>query len=350
MLTSRVIFFILIPIFQRKNSVRLPKFDYHCPETVREACSVLKEHKGNAKILAGGTDLLVAMKQRAKKPAHLVSLRKIKELKGFEYLSGKGLKIGPMSTLQSVAKADIIIKKYPILSLAADSVASQQIRNTGTIGGNICLDSRCWYYNQTQLWRDAKPLCFKTKGSVCHVIKGSNRCNAVFSSDTATALMALNAKVKILNSEGTSKTIPLDEFYSKTGEPVNILKEDEILTEILIPEDSQDGKSSFSRLAFRDGIEYPIANTAIKITLENNKVCRDARIVTGAVTSFPIRTTEAENMLKGKKISADLINEVAKAASKEIKVIPYLWASPSYKRKMAETLVKRGIEKVLDFI
>ncbi len=327
--------------------MRLPKFEYHKPNDLKEACSILKEHKGNARVIAGGTDLLVAMKQRAKKPLHLVSLRGIRGLNSINH-NNSSLNIGPMCTLQSVADSEDIKKYFPALSAAADSVASQQIRCMGTIGGNISLDTRCWYYNQTQLWRDTRPLCFKTKGSVCHVIKGSSQCNAVFSSDTATALMVLDAKIKILNSEGTSKTIPLAGFYTKTGEPVNILKEDEIVAEISIAEDSPESKDSFIRLAFREGIEYPIANAAIKITLENNKTCRDARIVVGAVTSFPVRATEAENMLKGEKISSGLINEVSKAASKEIKIIPYLWASPAYKRKMAETLVKRGIEKIIN--
>lgn len=327
--------------------MRLPKFEYHKPKDLKEACSILKEHKENAKVIAGGTDLLVAMKQRAKKPSHIVSLKGIKGLDAIND-DNNSLKIGSICTLQSIADSEIVRKKSPILSIAADSVASQQIRYMGTIGGNISLDTRCWYYNQTQLWRDARPPCFKTKGSVCHVIKGSNRCNAVFSSDTATALMALDAKINILNSKGASKIISLAEFYTKNGEPVNILGEDEILTEILIAENSPEAKDSFIRLAFREGIEYPIVNTAIRITLENNKACRDARIVIGAVTSFPVRATEAENLLKGEKITSGLINEVAKAASKEIKVIPYLWASPAYKRKMAEVLVKRGIEKAIN--
>ena len=352
--------------------LRLPKFEYHKPKDLKEACSILKEHKGNAKVFAGGTDLLVAMKQRIKKPSHLVSLRGIKgldtinppsphfskdkiplspplskgDLGGFPN-GNDALKIGPLATLQSIADSDIIRKKFPILSAAADSVASQQIRYMGTIGGNISLDTRCWYYNQTQLWRDTRPLCFKTKGSVCHVIKGSSICNAVFSSDTATALMALDAKIKIFNSEGTSKIIPLSEFYTKTGEPVNILKEDEILTEIIIDENPQENKSSFIRLAHREGIEYPLINSAIRLAIEGNKICKDVKIVIGAVTSFPVRATEAEKLLAGKKISDDTINEAAKAASKEIKIIPNLWASPAYKRKMAETLVKRGIEKAI---
>ena len=157
--------------------MRLPKFNYHKPENLKEACSILKDNNGKAKVVAGGTGLLVAIKQGAKKPSSLVSLRGIEGLDSIEH-DNTSLKIGSMCILQRVADSENIKKKFPVLSAAADSVASQQIRNMGTIGGNISLDTRCWYYNQTQLWRDARPLCFKTKGSVCHVIKGGERCQS----------------------------------------------------------------------------------------------------------------------------------------------------------------------------
>jgi len=356
--------------------LRLPKFDYHKPGNIQEACSILKGHNGNARVIAGGTDLLVAMKHRVKAPAHIISLKGIKGLDTInpssslsnkdsiplsppsclpnsgEFSSGNDtLTIGSLVTLQSVADADIIKKRFPILSAAADSVASQQIRNMGTIGGNICLDTRCWYYNQSKEWRDARPPCFKTKGSVCYVIKGGNKCNALYASDTAPALIALNARVKICNSENTSKEIPIENFFTGVGEPVNILKQDEIMTQITIPNNSSGGaetRGAFNKLCFREGLEYPVINVAVLLELNKEKICKNAKIVIGAVTSSPVRAKNAEEKLKGKKIDEALIAEAGKTASKDISVIPYLWASPGYKRKMIEVCVGRGIRKALE--
>jgi len=175
--------------------LRLPKFQYLKPSTVDEACSLLKKHTGKAKLIAGGTDLLPSMKQRLFTPEQVVDLRQVEGLRGIRNGGGKELSIGSLTTLSAVEESGVIQEKYSALAEAAGLVAAPQIRNMGTLGGNIALDTRCWYFNQSHFWRKPLEVCLQRGGEVCHAVKKSKQCHAYFAADTVPALVALNARI-----------------------------------------------------------------------------------------------------------------------------------------------------------
>ncbi len=187
--------------------MNIPRFDYLEPASLQEACSLLEEHGERAAILAGGTDLLVRMKQRTATPRYLVNLRSISNYDGIA--DGEGLRIGALTMLHTLTISPAIQAQAPILAQAARRVASPQVRHLATLGGNLCLERRCWYYNQSASWRQARPPCFRTGGDECHVVKGGDACYALFSADTAPALLALEAEVKVVGPEGET-VMPLE--------------------------------------------------------------------------------------------------------------------------------------------
>ena len=194
--------------------MRLPCFDHIKPESLEVSLAFLEKSGKKARLLGGGTDLLVSMKYGLSRPDTLISLKGLPELSGITADNHGNIVIGAGVTLSNLAKNPIISEKIPVLKKAVLSVASKHIRNMATIGGNICLDTRCWYYNQSKLWREAREVCHKTGGSVCHAIKGSDRCHAINSSDTAPILAALNASVRVVK-KGGERLIFIKDFSAK---------------------------------------------------------------------------------------------------------------------------------------
>ena len=237
--------------------LRLPKLDYISPSTVKEACSLLEQNKGEAEVLAGGTDLLVACKLRNIKPVHLVSLKKIPELTGVTYQEKTGLRIGAMTPLSVMRYNSYIMKYYPALFQAAAAVGTPQLREMATIGGNLCLNTRCIYYNQSDNWRKSRAVCLKMGGDICHVVPKGKKCYATFSGDIAPALIALDAKVKLISCSG-ERVIPVEDLYSGNGvEPLS-LRTDEVLTEIVVPTPMEKQGSALLKVPPKEGYLFSL--------------------------------------------------------------------------------------------
>jgi 4-hydroxybenzoyl-CoA reductase subunit beta len=194
----------------------LSEFQLGRPRTLPDALAYLSDHAGNVRVLAGGTDLLPSMRQKLFEPTHVVDLRRIQELKGIRE-STQGIEIGALTTLREIEHSPILNKNYPVLTEAAKTVASPLIRHMGTMGGNICLDTRCLWYNQSLTWRKSCGFCIKKDGDVCHVAPGGSKCWAAFSGDTPPALLCLNAEIEIA-SPANSRRIPLRDFYTGEGD------------------------------------------------------------------------------------------------------------------------------------
>ena len=322
--------------------MNLPKFTHLTPSTLNEALSLLRENAEKARIIAGGTDLIVAMKQRTALPEFLINIKGLKELDSIRNGSEGIISIGPLTTLQTISKSDLVRQRCNLLAQAAEKVASLQIRNVGTIGGNVCLNTRCWYYNQSEQWRRSIPRCFKMGGDACLVMKKSDKCNAVFVADTVPALIALGAELKIKKENG-ERIIPIEKFYIG-GNPPNLLKPEEILTEIRIPIPPSKSQGIFLKFAPREVVDFALVNAAFFITFEG-EVCKDARIVIGGVTSSPIRSVNGENLLKGEKITEKLIEETGKVIVRDVEPISPIWMSPGARRDIIKVLVKRGLQK-----
>ncbi len=293
--------------------MRLPWFAYRAPRTAAEAARILAGEGANAMPIAGGTDLLPNMKRRQQVPATLVSLRHVEGMK--KLANGTGLALGAGLTLTEVAEAEVVRAQYRALWQAAAQVATVHLRNMGTLGGNLCLDTRCNYYNQNYEWRKAIDFCLKKDGEICWVATASKRCVAVSSTDCAPALIALGAKLKLVSADGEREVAAAD-LYQNDGIDYLTRRPDEILTEVRLPQASG-WKSSYWKLRRRGSFDFPVLGVAAAVRAAPDGTVADARIVLGAVASRPLVVTQAAAALVGKPLTGDAIAEAAaKAASR----------------------------------
>jgi len=285
--------------------LRLPWFEHRAPRSVAEAAKILAGEGPRAMLIAGGTDLLPNMKRRHQAPQVLVSLRNIPALKALNGALGAGL------TLSEIVRSE---KTPTALRQAAAQVATPQLRNMGTLGGNLCLDTRCNYYNQTYEWRKAIDFCLKKDGDVCWVATASKRCVAVSSTDTAPALIALNAKVILKNASG-EREVAVENLYKNDGIDYLTRRADEILTEVRVP---SDWKSCYWKLRRRGSFDFPILGVAAALKFEKD-IISEARIALGAVASRPFLVEKAGEFLKGKRLTDEVIAEASEIVANRAK-------------------------------
>ena len=325
-------------------------FEYYKVITVAQVISLLTRHGERAAILAGGSDILSMMKDRVEgpklhSPQHLIDIKGIKEL---DYIKEQksGLKIGATTTLNDLASSPLIASEYPLLASAAGQVAVPQIRNVGTLGGNLCQRPRCWYF-RGRLFKD----CLRKGGGNCYAQSGENQYHAIFGaevcamvcpSDLATALTALNAKIEIATPKG-NKLIPIEQFYVSPEK--NVLKEtvlgsSEMVVAVDIPAPGPGSKGIFLKLKEREAFDFAIVSAAAMVTVKNN-IVSDARIVLGGVAPFPLRSVRAEAALKGKRIS-DAIDSVCKTAIDGSKPL----SNNSYKVIAAKGITERVLSSL----
>jgi 4-hydroxybenzoyl-CoA reductase subunit beta len=326
--------------------IRLPKADYYAPSSLKEACSIMAEHGEEAKVLGGGTDLLVACKLRNVHPALFVSLSSISELKGIHFHEGEYLKIGAMNSLHDLRCNSTIIDNYPALSQAAGLVGTTQLQHMGTIGGNLCLNTRCIYYNQSERWRRSRDVCFKMGGQVCHVVPKGKKCYAVFSADTVPALIALDAEVKLV-SITEERWVPVGKLYTGEGKGPLALKSGELVSEIRLPPLAKRQNSIYLKYRMREAIDFPMVGVAVRMDTSDDGICTACRVVLNAVGCGPTEVGEAREVLEAKAPTSDLIQEVAAKAEKRAHPVANTPGStPAYRRKMAGILTHRALHQV----
>jgi 4-hydroxybenzoyl-CoA reductase subunit beta len=298
--------------------MRLPYFAYHAPSTVREAAELLA--LPGAMILAGGTDLLPNMKRRQQVPPILVGLRRVAELRSIDRgaaLSGapneSGFSIGAGVTLTEIVRDDRIRRAYGALWQAAAHVATPQLRNMGTIGGNLCLDTRCNYYDQNYEWRKAIDFCMKKDGETCWVATSSPKCLAVSSTDTAPALIALGARVTLV-SANSSRDIAIADLYHNDGINYLTRRANEVVTTIHVPQ--LDGwRSTYWKLRRRGAFDFPVLSVAAAARVAPDGTVNTARLVLGAVASRPLEVSAAAAILVGGPLTDERIAEAADRAA-----------------------------------
>jgi 4-hydroxybenzoyl-CoA reductase subunit beta len=294
--------------------MRLPWFEYRAPRTLGEAARILAGEGPSAIPIAGGTDLLPNMKRRHQVPATLVSLRKLEELK--KVANGSGLTLGAGLTLAEVTNAAAVKEKYRGLYQAAMQVATPHLRNMGTLGGNLCLDTRCTYYNQNYEWRKAIDFCMKIDGEICWVATASKRCLAVSSTDTAPALISLGAKIKLVSAEG-EREVPLENLYRNDGIDYLARKHGEILSEIVLPQ-NEGWKSTYWKLRRRGSFDFPILGVAAAVKMAKDGTVEDARLVLGAVSSHPL-VIQVKGLLVGQKAADEILEKAGELAEARAK-------------------------------
>jgi 4-hydroxybenzoyl-CoA reductase subunit beta len=321
--------------------MRLPPFTYLAPVSVTDAVKLMADHGPEAMLVAGGTDLYPNMKRRQFEPSVLVGLRGIRDLIGVRGSANAGMTIGAGTILTAVSEHAEIARSYPALATAAGLVSSPQLRNMGTIGGNVCVDTRCNYYNQSYQWRKAVNFCMKKDGAICLVAPGSHRCWAVSSSDTAPVLWSLGATVRLVGPEG-ERVIPISALYQDDGIQYLSKRPGEVVTEIVLPP-AEGWRSAYLKLRRRGSFDFPVLGVAVALRMEGDTV-KEAAITLGAVASQPRPAPNAAALLVGQRLSPELIERVAEAAYRPSKPLDNTDLTHPYRKKMTRVFVARALK------
>lgn len=324
--------------------LRLPPFTYLAPRTVEEAVRSVREAGPDAVLVAGGTDLFPNMKRRQIEPKTVVGLRGIPDLGRLAGDAGRGMALGACVTLTQVSSHPEIARGYRALALAAGSVSTPLLRNMGTLGGNLCLDTRCTYYNQTYHWRKSIGFCMKKDGEICLVAPGSPRCWALSSTDTAPAAIALGARVRLVGPAG-ERVVPVASLYHDDGIRYLAKSPDEVLVEVLLP--PADGwRSTYWKLRRRGSFDFPVLGVAAALRLDSDGTVAEATIVLGAVASRPLEAVEAAQILRGQRLDPDLIARAASRAAQPARPLDNADLTLAYRKKMVRIFVERALREL----
>jgi 4-hydroxybenzoyl-CoA reductase subunit beta len=326
--------------------LRLPPIDLRTPATVQEAAQLIAT--GDVRIVAGGTDLWPNMKRRHQKAETVVSLMSIPGLDNID--SNKAdIRIGATATLASIIRDDKIRERFPAFARALASISSPPLRNMGTIGGNLCVDTRCNYYNQTEEWRRSIDYCLKEDGEICWVATKSPRCWAHTASDSAPMLCALDAKVKLESASG-ERELPLKDIYVDDGIDYLAKKSDEILTEVTVPgsSDATHCRSAFWKLRRRGSIDFATLSVAAAVWTDDHDVVTQASMYLGAVGSAPMAVLEIESVLVGNKITEESIAKIAHAAHKIAQPMDNTDFAASWRGKMTVQYVSAALREIAE--
>ena len=283
------------------------------------------------------------MKQKLFAPPYLMDIRGIEEIQGIRVVPGAGVEIGALTPLSTIEDSEFMRRNYRVLYEAVATVASPILRNMGTIGGNICLDTRCVWYNQSLQWRRSCGFCIKKDGDLCHVAPGGKFCWAAFSGDTPPALLCLNADLEIVGPAGF-RHVALKDFYTKIGDARMKLESNEMLTRVFLPEASSGWKGSYMKLRIRGSIDYPLAGVAVAVAIpKNGGPVENARVAITAVNPAPLLVKGAENALVGKQIDEHVATVVGELAAKMAKPLTTSGLTPEYRREIVKVYAKRAV-------
>jgi 4-hydroxybenzoyl-CoA reductase subunit beta len=321
--------------------MRLPHFKYHSPRSVREAAELLAS-SGGAMLVAGGTDLLPNMKRRQQVPPTLIGLRRVEELRTIA--NGAGLTIGSGVTLTELVRDNRVRASYGALWQAASQVATPHLRNMGTLGGNLCLDTRCNYYDQNYEWRQSIDFCMKKDGSTCWVATGSPKCLAVSSTDTAPALLALGAQVTLVSADGARQLAAAD-LYQNDGIHYLTRRSDEILTSVHIPAMDR-WRSVYWKLRRRGSFDFPVLSVAAAARFAADGTVEAARIVLGAVASRPIVAGASSQVVIGQRLTDDVIAHAAESAARPAKPMDNTDFDLTWRKRVLKDVVTYALREL----
>jgi len=313
-----------------------PLADFHLaqPGTVDEAVAACAKHPGS-RYVAGGTDLLVNMRRGITSPDQLVDLSGIDELTAIA-TDAQGMTIGAGVTIAALARNTIVADKYRALAQAAAAIAGPAHRTMGTVGGNLCLDTRCIYYNQSEWWRSANAYCLKNRGEICHVAPQGQRCHAAYSGDLAPALLVLGAEIDIAGSQG-QRRIPLGELYVEDGKAHLTLAEGELIVAVHLP--AKPPATRYEKVRTRGAIDFPLAGVAVALTVKG-KTIGSLRIALTGTNSRPFLLTGTD-AFAGQALDDKLLQAIDRAVQKQVQPMRTTLASANYRRLAAAALARR---------
>ena len=320
--------------------LRLHEFRYHRPAALDDVLALLERHAGDALPIAGGTDLMPNMKHRLYTPGHVVSLKGVGELRGIGRRGGE-IVIGAAESLSTVAAHPLVKAHAPSLARAAGLVAGPQLRNMGTIGGNVCLDTRCTWYNQTKFWRQALGFCLKKDGDTCHVTKVGRKCVAAHSADTPPVLLTLGAVIDLASPQG-ERAVAVDDFFVADGIWNTTRRPDEIVTRIRVPIQDDGVRASFEKLRQRNAIDFPLLNVAAAAKLDGEEIVW-LRVVVSALGSRPRIVSGLERAAVGHRLKQDVIEAIAQRAHQQCHPLSNIIVDPEWRRAMVPVYVRRAL-------
>ncbi len=324
--------------------LRMPRFDFHRPSSLEEAAALLTELGPTAVPIAGGTDLVPNMKHRLLEPDHLVSLKGVPEMRGIGLLDEQWLTIGAGESLSTVATHKLVRRAVPALAEAAGQVAGPQLRNMGTIGGNVCLDTRCTYFNQTHFWRQALGFCLKKDGDTCHVTKVGKKCVAAHSADTPPVLMTVHAELDLHGPDGP-RTVSADDFFLPDGIWNSRRRPDELLVRIRIPLKKR--RTAYAKLRQRKSIDFPLLTVAVAAEIERDGAVRSIDGVVTGLGARPRRLTGWDDIVLGKALDGETIAQLAERAHAQCRPLENMIVDPDWRRAMVPVYVRRALEGLI---
>ena len=320
----------------------LPRFEWARPGTVEETLAALSDRPGETLVVAGGTDAVPNLKHRLHAPRVVVHIGGVRELH-FVREGEDGLHLGALVTLTELSQHPAVRRDFPSLAKAAGLVAGPQLRNMGTLGGNLCLDTRCTYYNQTHFWRSALGFCLKKEGTVCHVVPAGKRCVAAHSSDVAPVLISLGAQVEIAGRSGR-RTIPVDEFFVADGIHNNVLKPGELVVRVFVPARARGMSCGYQKLRPRAAIDFPMLSVAFAARVERG-ACDEAALVVSALAARPRVIGGMDALAKGKPLDDALAESLAQAAYKQCRPLINVPYDHDYRHEMVPVFVRRAVRE-----
>lgn len=309
------------------------------PHALADAIAARRDH-ADAAFIAGGTDLVVNMRHGIRRPAVLIDLSGVAELTGIDAGSG-GVRIGAGVTVAAIASSPAMIERYGAVAQAAAVIAGPAHRTVGTLGGNLCLDTRCVYYNQSEWWRNANGYCLKHRGDTCHVAPQGQRCHAAYTGDLAPALLALEAEVEIVGPQG-SRRIPLGDLYVEDGRAHLGLAAGEIVVAVHLPADPP--RSAYAKVRTRGAIDYPLAGVAVALAADKG-VIQDLRVAVTGTNSRPFRVADTA-ALHGKTIDERTLQQIDRLVQKQVQPMRTTVASAHYRRLAAAALARRLVTQL----
>ncbi len=334
--------------------LRLHSYRYHRPTALAEALELLHGQEDTVPI-AGGTDLMPNMKHRLFTPKHVVALKGITELRGLYLLGAEGqaiqeeagaseLAIGACETLSDIAEHPLVRRYFPSLAAAAGQVAGPQIRNQGTLGGNLCLDTRCTYYNQSLFWRQALGFCLKKDGDVCHVTKVGKKCVAAHSADTPPVLITLGAVLDLASTEG-ERTVSVENFFIADGVWNSVRRPDELVVRVRIPLPSPRQRAAYRKLRQRGSIDFPLLSLALAAEVAEDETVQAMSLVISALGSRPRVVAGLDKVAVGNRLD-EVVESVAQQAHKQCHPLENIIVDPDWRRAMVPVHVRRALREI----
>lgn len=320
---------------------RMPEFDLKHPTTLAEAAAWLAT-KPLARLLAGGTDLVPNLRRGLERPSVLVSLGAVRDFSDIA-LSDAGLTLGAGATLSSLATHERLASRYPAITEAARAIAGPGHRSVATLGGNLCLDTRCVFYNQSEWWRAANDHCLKRGGEVCHVAPQGQHCHAAFSGDLAPVLLTLGAEIELVASQRTRR-LPLSELYRDDGAAHLTIERDEVLARVLVPAASASLVCGYRKARTRGAMDFPLAGVACALKL-NGGALSELRVALTGTNSQPI-LLDGTHELIGRPVDDELLAKLGKLVQKQVSPMRTTVTQSNYRRQVASALAQRLVREL----